>query len=54
MIFEEDVFPDLIGLLDDDSAEVRANAAGALMFSAITTEGKSKRRAGAGGAALSR
>lgn len=40
MIFEEDVFPDLIGLLDDDSAEVRANAAGALMFSAITTEGK--------------
>ncbi|XP_066466039.1 radial spoke head 14 homolog [Tiliqua scincoides] len=40
MIFEEDVFPDLIMLLEDEDAEVRANAAGALMFAAVTTQGK--------------
>ncbi|XP_053226211.1 radial spoke head 14 homolog [Podarcis raffonei] len=40
MVFEEDVFPDLVMLLEDEDAEVRANAAGALMNSAITTQGK--------------
>ncbi|XP_061458472.1 radial spoke head 14 homolog [Rhineura floridana] len=40
MVFEEDVFPDLVMLLEDEDAEVRAHAAGALMNSAITTQGK--------------
>ncbi|XP_063171381.1 radial spoke head 14 homolog [Candoia aspera] len=40
MVFEEDVFPDLVTLLEDEDAEVRANAAGALMNSAVTTQGK--------------
>ncbi|XP_054852561.1 radial spoke head 14 homolog [Eublepharis macularius] len=40
MIFQEDVFPDLVILLNDAAAEVRANAAGALMNAVITTQGK--------------
>nr|XP_056715126.1 radial spoke head 14 homolog [Euleptes europaea] len=40
MVFQEDVFPDLVSLLLDDDAEVRANAAGALMNAAVTTQGK--------------
>lgn len=41
MVFQEDVFPDLVFLLNDDDAEVRANAAGALMNAAVTTQGES-------------
>uniref|UniRef100_A0ACB8FYJ5 Uncharacterized protein n=1 Tax=Sphaerodactylus townsendi TaxID=933632 RepID=A0ACB8FYJ5_9SAUR len=40
MVFQEDVFPDLVSLLSDEDAEVRANAAGALMNAAVTTQGK--------------
>ncbi|XP_042335078.1 radial spoke head 14 homolog [Sceloporus undulatus] len=39
-ILEEDVFPDLVLLLEDADAEVRANAAGTLMYAAVTTPGK--------------
>ncbi|ETE70450.1 Rhabdoid tumor deletion region protein 1, partial [Ophiophagus hannah] len=38
MVFKENVFPDLVNLLEDDDSEVRANAAGALMNSAVTTQ----------------
>lgn len=41
MVFQEEVFPDLVSLLNDDDPEVRANAAGALMNSVITTQGES-------------
>lgn len=44
MIFDEDVFPDLVALLEDESAEVRANAAGTLMYAAVTTQGECRRR----------
>uniref|UniRef100_A0A8C6YC70 Radial spoke head 14 homolog n=1 Tax=Naja naja TaxID=35670 RepID=A0A8C6YC70_NAJNA len=40
MVFKENVFPDLVSLLEDNDSEVRANAAGALMNSAVTTQGK--------------
>ncbi|KAL7983187.1 hypothetical protein Chor_000049 [Crotalus horridus] len=40
MVFKENVFPDLVTLLEDEDAEVRAHAAGALMNSAVTTQGK--------------
>ncbi|XP_062814889.1 radial spoke head 14 homolog [Anolis carolinensis] len=39
-VLEENVFPDLVLLLEDEDPEVRANAAGTLMFAAITTPGK--------------
>ncbi|KAG8146448.1 hypothetical protein E2320_012780 [Naja naja] len=38
MVFKENVFPDLVSLLEDNDSEVRANAAGALMNSAVTTQ----------------
>lgn len=45
MVFKENVFPDLVTLLEDEDAEVRANAAGALMNSAVTTQGECGRGA---------
>lgn len=45
MVFKEKVFPDLVTLLEDEDAEVRANAAGAIMNSAVTTQGECGRGA---------
>ncbi|NWJ06723.1 RSP14 protein, partial [Crypturellus undulatus] len=40
MVFEEDVIPVLVSLLEDTEPEVQAKAAGALMFATVTPQGR--------------
>jgi hypothetical protein len=42
-VWQYDVIPILVDLLKDPEKEVQANAAGALMFATVTTEGEVER-----------